>query len=87
MSASFCAFPGEELANRLSERDMSISESSRKIDVCPSRISEVISGKRKISIETAKKIAKFFRDTDPEYWLVKQLRFILNHDKYVNVPY
>ena len=69
--------PGREVALRIYEKGMSLSQFARSINVSNSRISEIASEKRGITIDTAIKIAKAF-DTPPEYWLDKQQAYDLS---------
>ena len=64
-----------------SDLKMTYAEFSRTADISPSTVSELISCKRSLSIDSAEKIAKFF-GTDIEYWLGKQMRY--NIKKEVN---
>ena len=68
--------PGREVAIRIFEMGMSLSQFARHIDVSNSRISEIASEKRGITIDTAIKIARAF-GTTPEYWLDKQQAYDL----------
>jgi len=68
--------PGREVAIRIFEMGMSLSQFARSIDVSNSRISEIASEKRGITIDTAIKIARAF-GTTPEYWLDKQQAYDL----------
>jgi len=60
--------PGEFLADELQEIGMSPTEFSRQIDVPANRVSQIISGKRSVSADTALRIGHFF-DTGPELWM------------------
>lgn len=73
--------PGIELEKRILDLKMTYAEFARTADISPSTVSELISCKRSLSIDSAEKIAKFF-GTDIEYWLVKQMRY--NIKKEVN---
>ena len=50
--------PGIELEKRIREQDMSYADFARAIDVSPSRISELVSGKRALSIDRRIKLLK-----------------------------
>jgi len=69
--------PGREVAIRIFEMGMSLSQFAKHIEVSNSRISEIASEKRGITVDTAIKIAKAF-GTSPEYWLDKQQAFDLS---------
>lgn len=66
--------PGIELMRRIIDMKMTYAEFARTADISPSTVSELISCKRSLSIDSAEKIANFF-DTDIEYWLSKQMRY------------
>ena len=53
-----------------------MTQFAHSIDVSPSRISELVGGKRSITIDSARKIAKAFK-TSPELWLSKQIEYDL----------
>ena len=60
--------PGEHLAEELKKLDMSAASFARQIDVSPSRITEILNGRRAITGDTALRLAHFF-DTSVEFWL------------------
>ena len=60
--------PGEILADELAEIDISGTELARQINVPPNRISQIISGKRSISADTALRLGKWF-GTGPNIWM------------------
>ena len=68
--------PGREVAIRIFEMGMSLSQFARSVNVSNSRISEIASEKRGITIDTAIKLAKAL-GTTPEYWLDKQQAYDL----------
>ena len=68
--------PGREVALRIYEKGMSLSQFAKQLDVSNSRISEIASEKRSITIDTAIKLAKAL-GTTPEYWLDKQQAYDL----------
>ena len=72
--------PGREVAIRIFDMGLSLSQFARMIDVSNSRISEIAAEKRGITIDTAIKIAKAF-GTSPEYWLDKQRSYDLSIKK------
>ena len=63
--------PGIELGRRIQSLGMNLSEFARMIEVSSSRISELVSCKRAVTIDSAMKIADAF-GMKPEYWLTKQ---------------
>ena len=63
--------PGKELGMRIQSLGMNLSEFARMIDVSSSRVSELVSCKRAVTIDSAMKLADAF-SMKPEYWLTKQ---------------
>ena len=55
---------------------MNLNEFSKTINVSSSRISELASCKRALTMDSAIKIADVF-DTTPEYWISKQNEYDL----------
>ncbi|MFA5904000.1 MAG: HigA family addiction module antitoxin [Desulfobacula sp.] len=60
--------PGEILIDELTELKISFSELARQINVPANRISQIISGKRSITADTALRFGKWF-GTGPKIWL------------------
>lgn len=60
--------PGEHLAEELAELKISASELARRLGVPPNRVTEILSGKRAVTGDTALRLAHFF-GTSPEFWL------------------
>ncbi len=60
--------PGEILADELVELGMSATELARVIHVPANRISQIISGKRAITADTALRLGRWF-GTGPDIWL------------------
>ena len=60
--------PGEILADELVELGMSATELARVIHVPANRISQIISGKRAITADTALRLGRWF-GTGPGIWL------------------
>ena len=60
--------PSEHLAEQLEELGMSAAELSRRINVPTNRITQIISGRRSITGDTALRLGHFF-GTSPEFWL------------------
>lgn len=53
--------PGEILSEEfMKPLDLSINALAREIDVPPNRISEIVSGKRAITADTALRLGKYF---------------------------
>jgi HTH-type transcriptional regulator/antitoxin HigA len=70
--------PGEYLRDELAERGWSQADFADILDRPPRLVSEIISGKRSISPETARGISAAFGST-PEYWMNLQSRYDLWH--------
>ena len=68
--------PGIELGRRIHASGMNMTQFAHSINVFPSRISELVGGKRSVTIDSARKIAKAFKTT-PELWLSKQVEYDL----------
>jgi len=69
--------PGKEVHRLILEKGMNLSEFARHINVSSSRVSEIVHGKRGITLDSALKLADAF-DTTPEFWLSKQNAFELS---------
>lgn len=69
--------PGEFLADELKEIGITPSELSRRIDVPPNRISQIIHGLRDVSADTALRLGQFF-GTGPELWMNLQNAYDLD---------
>ncbi|MCK5782983.1 MAG: HigA family addiction module antidote protein [Desulfobacterales bacterium] len=69
--------PGEILADELNEMGISAAELARQIKVPANRISQIISGKRSISADTALRLGKWF-GTGPKIWLNLQQAYDLD---------
>ena len=78
--------PGVELKHLLQEKNLNISQFARTIGVSASRISEILSGKRRVTLDSAFKFSEAFNHT-PEHWIRKQedydifIKNILNNKK------
>lgn len=68
--------PGEVLKDELDVLDMSAAELARAIDVSPNRISQILSGKRAISADTALRLG-YWLGTGPEFGLNLQRQYEL----------
>ena len=69
--------PGEFLADELKELGMSAAELARIIRVPANRISQIISGKRNITADTALRVGRYF-GTGPQIWLNLQQAYELD---------
>ena len=72
--------PGEFLVDELEEIGITPTELSRKINVPPNRISQIIRGKRDITADTALRLGRFF-GTGPELWMNLQKSYDLDKAK------
>ena len=69
--------PGEILYDQLDELNIAAAELARAIQVPPNRITQIISGKRSISADTALRLGKWF-GTGPRLWLNLQQAYELD---------
>ena len=69
--------PGEILFDELTELRISSAELARQINVPANRISQIVSGKRSISADTALRLGKWF-GTGPKLWLNLQQAYDLD---------
>ncbi|MEL7452706.1 MAG: HigA family addiction module antitoxin [Pseudomonadota bacterium] len=68
--------PGVVLKDELEELGITPTEFARQIDVPPNRVSQIITGKRSITGDTALRFGHWF-STDPQFWLNLQSQFEL----------
>lgn len=68
--------PGQVLKEELAESGVSPTEFARQIAVPANRVSQIISGKRSISGDTALRLGHWF-GTAPQFWLNLQNQFDL----------
>jgi addiction module HigA family antidote len=66
--------PGEILADELQELGITSTELSRRLSVPPNRISQIISGKRSITGDTALRLGHWF-GTSAQFWLNLQAAY------------
>ncbi len=69
--------PGEILADELTELGISATELARQIKVPANRISQILSGKRSITADTALRLGRWF-GTGPKIWLNLQQAYDLD---------
>lgn len=69
--------PGEILSDELAELNIAATELARAIQVPPNRITQIITGKRSISADTALRLGKWF-GTGPRLWLNLQQSYELD---------
>jgi addiction module HigA family antidote len=60
--------PGKHLAEELKELGMSAAELARQLKVPTNRVTEILSGRRALTGDTALRLAHFF-GTTAEFWL------------------
>ncbi len=68
--------PGEHLADELKAVGMSANELARQIAVPTNRLTQIISGKRGISGDTALRLGRWF-GTGPDIWMNLQKNYEL----------
>ena len=70
--------PGEILLEEfLKAMELSQSRLARDIGVPPRRINEIVHGKRRVTADTALRLAKYF-GMSPEFWLGLQMDYDLD---------
>ena len=69
--------PGEILRDELDCLNMSAAELARTINVPANRISQILTGRRNISADTALRLGKLF-STGPQFWLNLQTAYELD---------
>lgn len=68
--------PGLVLKDELAELNITPTEFARQIDVPPNRVSQIITGKRSITGDTALRFGHWF-GTDPHFWINLQAQYDL----------
>ncbi|MCA9858850.1 MAG: HigA family addiction module antidote protein [Thermomicrobiales bacterium] len=68
--------PGEILKEELDFLSISGADLARALDVTPNRVSQILSGKRAISTDTALRLG-YWLGTGPEFWLNLQRQYEL----------
>jgi addiction module HigA family antidote len=69
--------PGEILSDELRELGISAAELARVIHVPANRVSQILSGKRNITADTALRLGRWF-GTGPQLWLNLQQAYDLD---------
>ena len=69
--------PGVVLGEQLDALEMTRSALAEAIGVVPNRISQIVSGKREISADTALRLGRFF-DMSPDFWMNLQATYELD---------
>jgi antitoxin HigA-1 len=68
--------PGELLKDELREIHVSLNELARALRFPMNRISDIVNGRRAITVDTAMRLARYF-GTSPQYWLNLQVAYDL----------
>ena len=68
--------PGEILKDELDFLELSAADLARALDVPPNRVSQILAGKRSISVDTALRLG-YWLGTGPEFWLNLQRQYEL----------
>lgn len=68
--------PGEHLADELKEIGINPHELAKRLNVPPNRVTQIINGKRSITVDTAMRLGRFF-GTGPEIWMNLQQKYDL----------
>ena len=68
--------PGEVLRDELDEFGITPTEFARQIAVPPNRVSQIITGKRSITGDTALRLGRWF-GVEPQFWMNLQTQFDL----------
>ena len=73
--------PGEILKEEfIDPLDLKDKEVAEALEIPHSRLSEIIHGKRAITVDTALRLSRYFRTT-PEFWLNLQNNYSLQKEK------
>ena len=67
--------PGVVIKEELQARNLSANRFAHNLDIPANRISEIIRGRRRVTAETALRLAAYFGN-NPEFWMHLQM----NHD-------
>lgn len=68
--------PGELLARRLDDLDLTIKACARDLAVPVSRLSAILKGRGRINADTALRLGRYF-GTTPEFWVYLQQAYEL----------
>ena len=68
--------PGRVLKEELAELGVTPTEFARQINVPPNRVSQIITGKRSVTGDTALRLGHWF-GIEPQFWLNLQAQFDL----------
>lgn len=72
--------PGELLLDDINEIDMSQNELARRIGVTPSKVNEIVRGRRGITADTSRRLGKLFNQSE-EFWLNLQKHYELEVER------
>ena len=76
MMLKIAVHPGEVLKGELEEFDITPAEFARQVGVPANRISQIISGKRSVTSDTALRFGHWF-GVEPQFWMNLQTQFDL----------
>ncbi|WP_133510230.1 HigA family addiction module antitoxin [Candidatus Thiosymbion oneisti] len=68
--------PGRHLAEFLDEYELTLYRLAKDIGVQPTRIDQIVKGKRSITADTALRLGRFF-GTTPAFWMNLQTNYDL----------
>ena len=69
--------PGSILADELSEIGVSAAEAARTLSVPPNRLTQIITGRRNITADTALRLGQWL-GTGPDFWMNLQKTYELD---------
>ena len=69
--------PGEILADELNELGLSAAGLAHLIDVPPNQITQIMAGKRNVTVDTALQLSRYF-GTSREFWMNLQNAYDLD---------
>ena len=72
--------PGEILLDDINELGLSQNELARRIRVTPSKINEIVRGRRGITADTSRRLGKLFNQSE-EFWLNLQKHYELEVER------
>jgi len=73
---------GEYLREEIEERGLIKKTVAEKIGVLPTHLSEILNGKRNISVKTAVKLEEVLDGIPADYWLSLQMQFEIQEMKH-----
>lgn len=69
--------PGEVLAEQIEALGVTASEAARALGVPHSRLSQILHGRRAMTVDTALRLSRWL-GTDDEFWMNVQVRYDLD---------